>query len=90
MTKRKRRIRLGGVKRCKSQRERSRRDQLKAYWLKRGKSCAYCKTPLTEENITVDHIIPKSKNGSEDTENLAPCCLSCNRKKGDSLEWIAK
>ena len=88
--KRKKKIRLGGVKRCVVQRERARRKQLKEYWLKRGKHCFYCNVKLTEENITVDHEIPRSKGGSEDSENLVPCCISCNRKKGNSLNWKAE
>lgn len=40
--------------------------------------CAYCGRPAT----TMDHIIPKSKGGSDDLTNLVPACFGCNTSKG--------
>lgn len=37
------------------------------------------------ELMTIDHIIPKSKGGTNDIENLRPMCNTCNLKKGDTL-----
>lgn len=42
--------------------------------------CSYCGA---KENLTIDHIIPSSRNGDNSWENLTTACLRCNTKKGD-------
>lgn len=44
--------------------------------------CVYCGT---YNNITVDHVVPIILGGNSDRNNLAPCCYSCNQKKGKLL-----
>lgn len=39
-----------------------------------------------EVMMTQDHIIPRSKGGPDDLDNLQPMCIHCNRDKADSLE----
>lgn len=41
--------------------------------------CQHCGT---WRNLTVDHIIPESKGGTLDFDNLQTLCQSCNSKKG--------
>lgn len=38
------------------------------------------------ELMTIDHIKPKGKGGSNEIENLNPMCSSCNSKKADNYE----
>ena len=45
--------------------------------------CEYCHAPESVFNFSfeVDHIIPVSKGGTKDLENLALACRSCNAYK---------
>lgn len=42
--------------------------------------CTYCGS---KRNLTIDHIIPKSRGGENTWMNLVTSCSSCNRLKGD-------
>ncbi|OUC08879.1 HNH endonuclease, partial [Litorilinea aerophila] len=33
-------------------------------------------------NLTVDHVVPRSRGGSHGWENLVTACTRCNQKKG--------
>lgn len=44
--------------------------------------CQYCGVT---RNLTIDHVIPKSKGGDDSWENLVVACVSCNTKKGNKL-----
>ena len=46
-----------------------------------GFRCAYCSA--SRKNLTIDHILPKSRNGTSSFENCVACCRACNFKKGD-------
>jgi 5-methylcytosine-specific restriction endonuclease McrA len=34
-------------------------------------------------DLTLDHVIPRSRGGSNAWDNLVAACADCNRKKGD-------
>lgn len=45
--------------------------------------CQYCGGRFHRQDLTKDHIIPKSKGGENTWDNIVTCCKTCNRKKGD-------
>lgn len=65
-------------------------------WCKTGGKCWYCGKQtkiINQENMktidgntwfTVDHVIPQIAGGTDDIDNLLPCCMGCNRAKKDS------
>lgn len=44
-----------------------------------------CVTCGTHENLTIDHIHPVSKGGTNDMDNLQTMCHSCNARKGAKI-----
>lgn len=60
-----------------------------------GGVCFYCGDKIdlnykSSKRMEIDHVTPKSSNGSSSYDNLVASCLMCNRqKKGrDINEWI--
>jgi len=52
-----------------------------------GHQCVYCGS---KKELTLDHIIPKSRGGSNDWTNLVTSCLKCNLKKANRTPEEAK
>jgi 5-methylcytosine-specific restriction endonuclease McrA len=51
-----------------------------------GGRCQYCGT---NKDLTIDHVIPKSKGGKSTWTNLVTACKKCNARKSDhSLEKV--
>jgi len=48
-------------------------------------TCQYCGKRPPDTILHADHIIPKSKNGPDEIENLTTSCIACNQGKGDIL-----
>ena len=44
--------------------------------------CQYCGS---QRHLTVDHVVPRSKGGSDGWENVVTSCAPCNLRKGDRL-----
>jgi 5-methylcytosine-specific restriction endonuclease McrA len=54
----------------------------RAVFARDGWACQYCGS---RSNLTVDHVIPKSKGGPSSWDNIVASCAPCNRRKGDAL-----
>jgi 5-methylcytosine-specific restriction endonuclease McrA len=48
-------------------------------------TCQYCGQTLPSGELTLDHVIPRSRGGLSAWENLVACCHPCNRRKGNHL-----
>ncbi len=48
-------------------------------------TCQYCQVVLPAGELTLDHVLPRSRGGLSTWENLVACCHSCNRRKGNQL-----
>ncbi len=48
-------------------------------------TCQYCGEVLSSTELTLDHVVPRSRGGSSSWENLVACCHDCNHKKGNQL-----
>jgi 5-methylcytosine-specific restriction endonuclease McrA len=42
--------------------------------------CVWCGS---SQELTLDHVIPRSRNGKNETSNLITACMICNRQRGD-------
>src|SRR5437773_1239716 len=59
---------------------RSRRITRRAVFARDSWTCQYCGTT---SHLTVDHVIPRSRGGPSDWENIVTSCAPCNRRKGN-------
>lgn len=49
--------------------------------------CQYCGS---KKDLTLDHVIPRSRNGRSTWKNLVTACKSCNSRKGNRTPEEAK
>lgn len=50
-------------------------------WFRDMGRCAYCPKHLTLSELTFDHVVPRSKGGGTDWDNIVCACEDCNRRK---------
>ncbi len=48
-------------------------------FLRDGHACMYCGAT---GDLTIDHVVPRSRGGNSSWENLVACCRACNLAKG--------
>lgn len=52
-----------------------------------GNECVYCGS---KKDLTLDHVIPKSRGGNNEWTNLVTSCFKCNLKKANKTPEEAK
>ena len=72
---------------------------------KQSGQCGGCMVMFPKRNLTMDHIVPQKKGGTDHVENLWLLCGACNSskgtksqaeflkervKRGESIEWLLK
>ncbi len=54
-------------------------------FLRDGFACQYCGGGFPSEDLTFDHVIPRSRGGMTSWENVVTACSPCNLAKGSRL-----
>lgn len=65
--------------------------EVKEYLLYRyDHTCQYCKAASKDPILEIEHIVPKSKGGTNSIKNLTLTCASCNRHKNNHTlkDWL--
>lgn len=53
--------------------------------------CQYCGNQFASEDLTFDHVIPRSSGGATVWENILMACVECNtRKRSQPANWSGK
>jgi len=58
-------------------------------FLRDNLTCQYDGKVFSMDELTVDHVIPRSHGGMSTWDNVVACCESCNRKKGSMAPELA-
>ena len=46
-------------------------------------TCQFCGSTFPASELTLDHVVPRSRGGRSSWENLVASCYRCNNRKGD-------
>jgi 5-methylcytosine-specific restriction endonuclease McrA len=47
-----------------------------------GRSCVWCGRVLWRADLTLEHVVPRSRGGHMTSDNALIACRSCNRRRG--------
>ena len=50
-----------------------------------GSHCQYCGKRFSTADLSLDHVVPRSRGGETSWTNLVCCCVKCNVRKGGRL-----
>jgi 5-methylcytosine-specific restriction endonuclease McrA len=51
--------------------------------LRDSNTCVYCGFAGVVRDLTIDHVLPRSRGGLTEWDNVVTACAPCNRRKGD-------
>lgn len=75
----------------RTERAKARELRKSRWWQRKTASglCHYCGTKVVFREITMDHLVPLTRGGKSNKDNLVPSCKDCNNKKKNMLplEW---
>ena len=54
-------------------------------YLRDNHTCQYCGCIPPKDELTIDHVIPRSRGGKSTWENVVLACMRCNTRKGNRL-----
>jgi 5-methylcytosine-specific restriction endonuclease McrA len=66
-----------------------RRQMVERLLSRDGRCCAICNKALRFADITLDHVIPRSRGGSNDEQNLRILCAPCNNGRHDNNHYTS-
>lgn len=52
--------------------------------------CQYCGDIFSAKELTLDHVMPKSKGGRTSWDNIVTACKKCNHQKGSNENILPK
>lgn len=58
--------------------------------LRDGHQCQFCGSEFEAHQLNYDHVLPRSRGGRTDWENIVASCFPCNARKGDRTPEEAK
>ncbi len=53
-------------------------------------TCQYCADDFSTHELTFDHVIPRSRGGRSEWENIVAACRECNTQKGNRMPHEVK
>jgi 5-methylcytosine-specific restriction endonuclease McrA len=62
------------------------RDRRARLLKKNGYRCYLCHETFLANQLTLDHLKPRSRGGSNKLENLRLACFPCNNRRSDRLK----
>ncbi|MEE2959676.1 MAG: HNH endonuclease [Myxococcota bacterium] len=51
-------------------------------FIRDGYCCQYCHKRFARSDLNLDHVMPRSRNGTHSWSNVVTSCIRCNSKKG--------